>query len=185
MTIRTPSPLVRFGSVRLMRILPAILSIILLVINMNLTQDVLGPLHLPPDISMMDPQAQKEDPFASFDISNPIWPKNPPKRRRDCKVIFRDPGMSLCHITPWPNFGDELGPPVVKRILELVFGGCSAEESLSTFDLKRVYRGGGDMGFLNRTGSGLETCLMTVGSLWRMIKSGDHVWGPEWPTKAL
>lgn len=83
--------------------------------------------------------------------------------------------MSLCHITPWPNFGDELGPPIVKRILELHFQ-CSAAD-LDVFNLKRIYRGGGDYGFLNRTGSDLETCLMTVGSLWRMVKSGDHIWG--------
>ena len=41
----------------------------------------------------------------------------------------------------------------------------------------QIYRGGGDNAFLNRTGSDLETCLMTVGSLWRMVKSGDHIWG--------
>ena len=40
-----------------------------------------------------------------------------------------------------------------------------------------IYSGNGDFGFLNRTGSGLKRCLLTVGSLWRMVKSGDHIWG--------
>lgn len=113
--------------------------------------------------------------IVAFDPLDPEWPVVKPIVRNDCKVKFREKEMSLCHITPWPNFGDELGPPVVKRILELHFQ-CSAED-IDVFNLRRIYRGGGDNGFLNRTGSNLTTCLMTVGSLWRMIKSGDHVWG--------
>lgn len=31
--------------------------------------------------------------------------------------------------------------------------------------------------FKNRSGSGLDTCLVTVGSLWRMMGTGDHIWG--------
>mmetsp|Transcript_15197 Transcript_15197/g.18503 ORF Transcript_15197/g.18503 Transcript_15197/m.18503 type:complete len:337 (-) Transcript_15197:116-1126(-) len=80
--------------------------------------------------------------------------------------------MSLCHILPWKNFGDELGPPVVKRILELHFG-CSTK-ALNVIDLNNTYIPvSSAFPFTNRT----DTCLMTVGSLWRMIKSGDHVWG--------
>jgi hypothetical protein len=111
----------------------------------------------------------------SLNVINPDWPLKRPAVRKDCKVSFRNKQMSLCNIQPWKNFGDELGPPLVKRILELHFG-CSAED-VDVFDLKKIYMGGGDNGFLNRTGSGLETCLMTVGSLWRMVKSGDHIWG--------
>ena len=111
----------------------------------------------------------------SLNVMNPDWPLKPPAIRTDCKVSFRNKHMSLCNIQPWGNFGDELGPPIVKRILELHFG-CSAED-VDVFDLKNIYMGGGDAGFLNRTGSALETCLMTVGSLWRMVKSGDHLWG--------
>lgn len=99
----------------------------------------------------------------------------------DCSVNFKDPSMALCHIIPWPNFGDELGPPVVRRILELHFG-CSAT-NLTVSNLATHYAGGGDYGFFNRSidniGSGIanEKCLLSVGSLWRMVKSGDHVWG--------
>lgn len=106
---------------------------------------------------------------------NPIWPLDPPTLSNSCQVQFRLPELSLCHIIPWKNFGDELGPPVVKRILELHFG-CSTDH-LRVFELSKIYRGGGDMGFLNRTGSQLQQCLMTVGSLWRMVKSNDHIWG--------
>ena len=109
---------------------------------------------------------------ASFDPVHPEWPLTVPIVRKDCKVMFRNNQMSLCHITPWKNFGDELGPPIVKRILELHFG-CSTDD-LNVFDLRNVYVPGGTY---SRTGSGLETCLMSVGSLWRMAKSGDHMWG--------
>ena len=69
--------------------------------------------------------------------------------RDDCSVNFKDPSMALCHIIPWPNFGDELGPPVVKRILELHFG-CSAA-NLTVSNLATHYAGGGDYGFFNRS----------------------------------
>ena len=111
----------------------------------------------------------------SFDILNPEWPLEPPIVKKDCKVMFKNDEMSLCHITPWANFGDELGPPVVKRILELHFN-CSADD-LAVSNLRDIYGGGGDNGFLNRTGTKIDTCLMAVGSLWRMLKSGDHIWG--------
>jgi hypothetical protein len=111
----------------------------------------------------------------SFDVLNPQWPLEPPIVKKDCKVMLKNDKMSLCHITPWANFGDELGPPVVKRILELHFN-CSADD-VTVSDLRDIYRGGGDNGFLNRTGTKIDTCLMTVGSLWRMLKSGDFIWG--------
>ena len=67
-----------------------------------------------------------------FNLDYPVWPVDAPIMRQ-CKVSFKDKDMQLCHIHPWTNFGDELGPPIVKRILELHFG-CSAEE-LKVFDL--------------------------------------------------
>ena len=111
----------------------------------------------------------------SFDVLNPVWPLEPPIVQKDCKVMFKNDKMSLCHITPFPNFGDELGPPVVKRILELHFN-CSADD-LAVSDLHDIYDGGGNNGFLKRAGTKVDTCLMAVGSLWRMLKSGDHIWG--------
>lgn len=110
--------------------------------------------------------------FNLFDVE---WPLTAPVLKTGCKVMFRNKQLSVCYITPYRNFGDELGPPIVKRILELHFQ-CSADD-LSVFDLKDIYQGGGDYGFLNRTGSKLDTCLMAVGSLWRMVKSNDHLWG--------
>lgn len=102
-----------------------------------------------------------------FDLLDPIWPKSPPEVDLRCRVRFRDPSMSLCHIIPWPNFGDELGPVVTKRILELHFN-CSADDlpviDLSVFGYGRWF---------DRN----ETCLLTVGSLWRMVRTGDHIWG--------
>jgi hypothetical protein len=113
-----------------------------------------------------------------FSFLNPTWPEVPPSISKQCRVEFHDENMNLCHLIPWPNFGDELGPPIVKRILELHFG-CSADD-LPVFDLSLVYRGRGDLEpFKNRTGLALErgTCLTTVGSLWRMVNTGDHMWG--------
>ena len=107
-----------------------------------------------------------------FDLQNSQWPREQPRPRSDCKVVFKNPDLQLCHVLPFAgsNFGDELGPPVVKRILEYYFGGCSTED-LPTYDLIQLYTSGA--GFSNRT----RNCLMTVGLLWRMVVTGDHLWG--------
>jgi hypothetical protein len=88
--------------------------------------------------------------------------------KTNCKVLFRDPRMSLCHyVSMKKNFGDELGPAVVKHILRSHFG-CDAT-GLSTLNLARsdhkTYRNRG------------RICLFTVGSVFHMVHSGDHVWG--------
>jgi Polysaccharide pyruvyl transferase len=132
-----------------------------------------------------------------WNLSNPIWPWEPPALRPDCKVVFRQNNnhddhhdqqqhfpQQLCHIVPWgANFGDEIGPPIVKRILELYFH-CSAQE-LRTMNLAPL----GDR-HMNRSSAvvvqpdGITTvegdpgpCLLSVGSLWRMAQTHDHVWG--------
>jgi hypothetical protein len=105
-----------------------------------------------------------------FSLQNPLWPDARPSLRNDkCKVIFRDPNLRLCHVIPWgANFGDEIGPPVVKRILELYFR-CSTSE-LPTFNLWEKMNSDGIM---NRT----QPCMMSVGSMFRMVRTGDHLWG--------
>jgi hypothetical protein len=105
-----------------------------------------------------------------LNLSSPIWPYAPPASRNDkCKVIFRDPNLRLCHVIPWgANFGDEIGPPVVKRILELYFR-CSTSE-LPTFNLWEKMN---TDGIMNRT----QPCMMSVGSMFRMVRTGDHLWG--------
>jgi hypothetical protein len=106
-----------------------------------------------------------------FNLSSPIWPDSPPTFRNDqCKVIFRDPSLRLCHVIPWgANFGDEIGPPVVKRILELYFR-CTTKD-LATFNLWEKMNIDG--GIMNRT----QPCFMSVGSMFRMVRTGDHLWG--------
>jgi pyruvyltransferase len=77
--------------------------------------------------------------------------------------------MHACHIVPWgphSNFGDELGPPIIQRILELATG-CSAKQ-LSIFNIAHLGHS-----YYNRS----FPCLMSVGSLWRFVMTGDHLWG--------
>ena len=127
-----------------------------------------------------------------FDLSNPPWPRQPPSslsvpssatndnssNSNDCHIVFRDPGFYLCHVIPWgANFGDEMGPPVVKRILELYYGNdnnnCSADD-LPVFDIGKHL--GWD--YMNRSKyPKVQTCFMTVGSLFRVVQTGDHLWG--------
>lgn len=151
-----------------------VISFIMVVVQLF---TIIVPIMINEDMMQVLPSTRHDNMAAaySFDILNPEWPLEPPIVKKDCKVMFKNDEMSLCHITPWANFGDELGPPVVKRILELHFH-CSAHD-LAVSDLSDIYGGGGDNGFLNRTGSKIDTCLMAVGSLWRMLKSGDHIWG--------
>lgn len=161
MFISISSALRKFTSISL---LGAPIILVLIFMNTNITKNSF----------LLEDRRHKSN-FFSLNISDPQWPLEPPTLRKGCKVMFKNDAMSVCHVTPWANFGDELGPPITKRILELHFG-CSADD-LAVFDLKNIYRGGGDSGFLNRTGSALDTCLMTVGSLWRMVLKGDHIWG--------
>jgi hypothetical protein len=99
------------------------------------------------------------------------WPLKPPKevfpRIDDCHVVFRDPAMATCHLGAFGgNFGDFLGPDIVKRIVEYKFG-CSAR-SLDVLDFAS-----------NETGelSANRPCLWSVGSVWRNVRANDHVWG--------
>jgi pyruvyltransferase len=99
------------------------------------------------------------------------WPLKPPKeifpRIDDCHVVFRDPAMATCNLGAFGgNFGDLLGPDIVKRIVEYKFG-CSAR-SLSVLDFASTE---------NTTIWNDRPCLWSVGSVWRNVRANDHVWG--------
>mmetsp|Transcript_4531 Transcript_4531/g.11482 ORF Transcript_4531/g.11482 Transcript_4531/m.11482 type:complete len:331 (+) Transcript_4531:2-994(+) len=75
--------------------------------------------------------------------------------------------MSACHLGAFGgNFGDMLGPDVVKRAVEYHFG-CSADD-LPVHDF--YYDDDPATSY-----SGI--CLMSVGSVWRFVRPNDHVWG--------
>ena len=83
---------------------------------------------------------------------------------------FKDTNMGLCHFIPYGNnFGDEIGPLVSKKLVEDHFN-CKGD-SLPVWDLAK-----------GRPRKG--TCLFSLGSIFHMVKDGDHVWGtgvnPYW-----
>ena len=122
-----------------------------------------------------DPPAPPTRPIERFDLlgNSTDWPPQPPRTLfqdspafPDCNVIFKDPAMAACHVAPFGgNFGDLMGPDIVKRILEYQFG-CHAE-TLPVWDFTSTH------GRDNIT----TTCLFTVGSVWRHVRANDHVWG--------
>jgi hypothetical protein len=80
--------------------------------------------------------------------------------------------MSLCYFLPYgANFGDELGPAAVKRILEYHYGCSSA-------DVHVIDMHGAPDKRNNRT------CLFALGSIFHYTRDGDHIWGtginPYW-----
>lgn len=89
-----------------------------------------------------------------------------------CQVFFRDPRMSTCHLGAFGgNFGDMLGPDIVKRLLEY-HTGCSAQDlpvtDFEQFDGSNKIATDPDV---------LGPCLWTVGSVLRFVRRNDHVWG--------
>jgi pyruvyltransferase len=99
------------------------------------------------------------------------WPLKPPKDTfpefDDCRVVFRDPAMATCNLGAFGgNFGDLLGPDIVKRIVEYKFG-CSAK-TLPVLDFASTVK---------TTIWNDRPCLWSVGSVWRNVRANDHVWG--------
>lgn len=83
---------------------------------------------------------------------------------------FKDANMGLCHFIPYGNnFGDEIGPLVSKKLVEDHFN-CKGD-SLPVWNLAKK-------------GARKGTCLFSLGSIFHMVKDGDHVWGtgvnPTW-----
>lgn len=102
----------------------------------------------------------------------------PPQVSKSCFVQFKSNRMGLCYFIPYQgNFGDELGPAAVDRILEQHFQ-CTS--SLRKLDLHN----GAIDAQRHRDGT---ICLFSLGSIFHTIQSGDHVWGtginPYWQDK--
>lgn len=138
-----------------------------------------------------------------FPFGNGRWPTKPPPirtmsskstttatKKPTCKIVFRDEKMHACHLGAFGgNFGDMLGPTVVRRILEYAFSSatrkgtdntngngnvdvddfeCSADE-LPILDLYQQNRTKKD----NLDGP----CFWSVGSVLRHAREDDHIWG--------
>ena len=84
--------------------------------------------------------------------------RTPSKGRTSVRFLITDP-----FFVPG-NFGDLMGPDIVKRVVEIRFG-CSASE-LPVMDFEN-----------NATVSSGRPCLWSVGSVWRHVRPNDHVWG--------
>jgi len=103
----------------------------------------------------------------TFDILK-VLPEMPPPTvsNATCQVKFRDSSMALCHLIPWgANFGDSLGPAIIKRILEYLYWPCSVEE-IPVLDV-------GTQNFEHPN----NTCLFSVGSVLKHVRWNDHIWG--------
>jgi hypothetical protein len=103
--------------------------------------------------------------------SSSLFPREP-KLTPGCGVKFQHTNMSLCYFLPYgANFGDELGPAAVKRILEYHYGCSSA-------DVHVIDMHGAPDKRNNRT------CLFALGSIFHYTRDGDHIWGtginPYW-----
>jgi hypothetical protein len=97
-------------------------------------------------------------------VSSSIFPREP-KLTPGCSVKFQHTNMSLCYFLPYgANFGDELGPAAVRRILEYHYGCSSAD--VHVIDLS------GPPGKRNN-----RTCLFALGSIFHYTRDGDHIWG--------
>jgi hypothetical protein len=83
----------------------------------------------------------------------------------NCTVRFKDTSMNLCHFIPYGgNFGDEIGPAVIMKIVENKYG-CSRQD-IPVFNLAGE----------NPRGKNVS-CLFSLGSIFHMVRNGDHVWG--------
>jgi hypothetical protein len=97
-------------------------------------------------------------------VSSSLFPREP-KLTPGCSVKFQHTNMSLCYFLPYgANFGDELGPAAVKRILEYHYGCSSAD--VHAIDMS------GPPGKRNN-----RTCLFALGSIFHYTRDGDHIWG--------
>lgn len=95
---------------------------------------------------------------------------NHERESKSCSVKFKDSSMALCHYLAYgKNFGDEIGIVVARTLLENHFQGST--DQVSVINLERQGRDG-------------MKCLFNLGSIFHMIKKGDHIWGtginPKW-----
>lgn len=88
-----------------------------------------------------------------------------------CNVNFKRLDMRLCNYIPYNgNFGDELGPAMILKLLEREFN-CSAKK-IPVLNLAKIKPRPN------------EVCLFSLGSIFHMVRGIDHVWGtginPTW-----
>ena len=99
-----------------------------------------------------------------------FWPTKPPRELfpqfDKCRVEFKDRSMATCHLAAFGgNFGDLLGPDIVKRAVEYRFGCDASNLRIVDFEnntIAKEYPG---------------PCLFTVGSVMRNVRPHDHVYG--------
>jgi pyruvyltransferase len=91
-----------------------------------------------------------------------VFASNSPKNKQ-CRVYAVDPGMGLCHYIPGHgnNFGDMIGPDVVKELLTSYFD-CPVVD----IDVRGV----------NHKRANGKSCFVSLGSVMHMVKPGDTVW---------
>lgn len=85
-----------------------------------------------------------------------------------CLIEFKDPSVSICNYLPYGrlNFGDELGPAVVDRILERYFSqSCRVATAKHHLTLEDSSRTQG------------KRCFFAVGSVFHYTQPGDIIWG--------
>jgi hypothetical protein len=81
-----------------------------------------------------------------------------------CKVLFKNKDMKICHFIPYDgNFGDELGPAAILKILENKFYPCSVKD-IPVLNLRNARQP-------------KDKCLFNLGSIFHFVQTGDHVWG--------
>lgn len=96
-----------------------------------------------------------------------------------CQVDFvanaSNETIAICHyLNMAGNFGDELGPAVVKRLMQLAARdpACTLSPSMETLNLAKDFKKREEGRF-----SKPYTCLFPLGSVFHKVKNDDHVWG--------
>ena len=114
--------------------------------------------HFATSTKSLKPLYNIMNPYSVFDSHIHIQPS------KHCHVQFINKQMRICHFIPYSgNFGDELGPAVILKLLENKFG-CYVDK-VPILNLAVKERGND------------EICLFNLGSIFHMVKSGDHIWG--------
>jgi hypothetical protein len=90
---------------------------------------------------------------------------------KNCTTRFKQNRMYLCHLIPYGgNFGDEIGPAVITKLIENKYG-CSFND-IPVLNLAQYDRWDNAI------------CLFSLGSIFHRIRNHDHVWGtginPYW-----
>ncbi len=119
-------------------------------------------------ISVLEPLTQNsgQEPKKDFDL---LYLAEAESSKLSCSIEFKDPSVSICNYLPYRglNFGDELGPAVVDRILERYFSQTSCRAATAKHHLTSEDS--------NRTQG--KRCFFAVGSVFHYTQPGDIIWG--------